>query len=77
MMNSGRPESMMDSRRTERMMVSRRYMEMEQCTHVFKIDGYSMEEELVDAYGFSEYATFTASGHEWCFVFYPKAAKEG
>jgi hypothetical protein len=29
-------------------------MEREQCTHVFEIDGYSLQKELVDAYGFIE-----------------------
>jgi hypothetical protein len=48
---------MMDSLRSERKTASRRYTEGEQCTRVFEIDGYSLQKELVDAYGFIESAT--------------------
>jgi hypothetical protein len=63
---------MMDSRRPERKTASRRYMEREQCTHMFEIDGYSLQKELVDAYRFIESVTFPAAGHEWRIAFYPK-----
>nr|CAB3480433.1 unnamed protein product [Digitaria exilis] len=64
------------SRRPTRRTMSRSKHETEECTHVFEISQYSLH-EFLDAGVFTQSATFTVGGHDWCIMFYPSRCGSG
>ncbi|KAF8655407.1 hypothetical protein HU200_061149 [Digitaria exilis] len=63
-------------RRPTRRTMSRSKHETEECTHVFEISQYSLH-EFLDASVFTQSATFTVGGHDWCIMFYPSGSGSG